>query len=186
MPAAAIAVHQLRFVLAFGGGGAGPELARQGHNYLHSLAPWIVLGLAVGVGGFLWSVGRALNGHRSLPRYSLSLLGLWAVCAACLIAIYATQELLESLLAAGHPAGLAGIFGYGGWWAVPASICIGLVLAAIFHGARWVLDEASRGATRVAAAIRVKAVFLPPADALLPRLTPLAGGWSGRGPPHTA
>ena len=42
VPAGALAVHQLRFLLAFGGG-AGTELARQGHSYLHSLVPWIVL-----------------------------------------------------------------------------------------------------------------------------------------------
>ncbi len=38
-----MAVHQLRYVLAFGGG-AGLELQRQGHSYLHSLAPWAILG----------------------------------------------------------------------------------------------------------------------------------------------
>src|SRR5580693_144611 len=111
VPAAALAVHQLRFVLAFGGG-AGVELARQGHAYLHSLVPWIVVAIGVAAGGFLWALGRALGGQRSLPRYTLSLAGLWIVCSACLIAIYITQELLEGLFAAGHPAGFAGVFGY--------------------------------------------------------------------------
>ena len=35
VPAAALVVHQLRYVLAYGSG-AGIELARQGHSYLHS------------------------------------------------------------------------------------------------------------------------------------------------------
>ena len=55
VPAAALLVHELRFMLAFGGG-AGSELARQGHSYLHSLVPWIVLLIGVAVGGFLWAL----------------------------------------------------------------------------------------------------------------------------------
>ena len=123
---------------------AGAELARQGHSYLHSLVPWIVLLIGVAVGGFLWALGRALAGQRSLPRYTLSLAALWLVCSACLVAIYVSQEFLEGLFATGHPAGLAGIFGYGGWWSIPAALCVGLVLAAVFHGARWVLDEVAQ------------------------------------------
>ena len=133
-------MHQLRFWLAFGSG-ANVELARQGHAYLHSLVPWIVLLLGVAVGAFLWALGRALGGQRSLPRYTLSLAALWLVCTVCLVAIYVSQELLEGLFATGHPAGLAGVFGYGGWWSIPAALCVGLVLAAVLHGARWVLEE---------------------------------------------
>ncbi|MGB0091523.1 MAG: hypothetical protein WBP81_03165, partial [Solirubrobacteraceae bacterium] len=140
VPAAALLVHQLRFMLAFGGA-AGAELARQGHSYLHSLVPWIVLLVGVAVGGFLWALGRAARGQRSVPRYTLSLAALWLVCSVALVAIYVCQEFLEGLFATGHPAGLAGIFGYGGWWSIPAAMCVGLVLAAILHGARWVLDE---------------------------------------------
>ena len=183
VPAAALAVHQLRFVLAFGGG-AGLELARQGHSYLHSVVPWIVVLLGVATGGFLWALGRALAGQRSLPRYTLSLAGLWLVCSACLIAIYVTQELLEGLFAVGHPTGLAGVFGYGGWWSIPAALCVGLVLAAVFHGARWVLDEVAEHRGGSVPVLAVRQVAAPrPRDALVPRLLPLAVGWSGRGPP---
>lgn len=183
MPVAALAVHELRFELAFGGH-AGVELQRQGHSYLHSLAPWIVLLLAASVGGFLWALGHALSGQRSLPRYTLSLAGLWLVCSAALVAIYASQEFLEGLFATGHPGGLAGIFGYGGWWSIPAALCVGLVLAIVFHGARWVLDAVARCRARPGTA-RPRAVALPvPRNALLARLLPLAEGWSGRGPPR--
>ena len=58
VPAAAVAVHQLRYLLAFGGN-AGAELAREGHSYLHSLVPWIMALIGVAAGGFLWSLGRA-------------------------------------------------------------------------------------------------------------------------------
>jgi hypothetical protein len=110
VPAAALVVHQLRFMLAFGSG-ASAELARQGHSYLHSLVPWIVLLIGVAVGGFLWALGRALCGQRSVPRYTLSLAALWLVCAVSLVGIYVAQEFLEGLFATGHPAGLAGISG---------------------------------------------------------------------------
>jgi hypothetical protein len=110
---------------------------------------------------------------------------LWIVCAGCLIAIYVVQELLEGLLATGHPLGFAGVFGYGGWWAVPAALCVGLVLAAIFHGARWVLDEvAQRRCSPTRNPVRRRIAQPRRRDATLPRLAPLAEGWSGRGPPR--
>jgi hypothetical protein len=183
VPAAAIAVHQLRYWLAFGSS-AGVELQRQGHSYLHSVAPWIAVALAWAVGAFLSALGRAMNGHTTAPRYGLSLLGLWVACAVGLVAIYSCQEFLEGLLATGHPAGWVGIFGYGGWWAIPAAACVGLVLAALLHGARWVLHEVAARRTRTAHVSSSPGVALPrPVDVCLPRLAPLALGWCGRGPP---
>jgi len=180
---AAFAVHQLRYVLAFGAG-AGMELQRQGHSYLHSLVPWIALLIALVVGGFLRSLGRAFAGQTSLSRFGLSFAALWLVCSAALVAIYAGQELLEGLVATGHPAGLAGVFGYGGWWSIPAALCVGLVLAAVFHGARWALDAVGRhrGRPRAVANDAVTAIRAT-RDALIAPLAPLVGGWSGRGPP---
>ena len=183
MPVAALVVHQLRYTLAFGGG-AGAELTRQGHSYLHSLVPWIVLLIGVAASGFLWALGRAMSGQRSLSRYTLSLVALWILCSACLVGIYVAQEFLEGLFATGHPGGLAGVFGYGGWWAVPAAVCVGLVLAAVFHGARWVLDEvAQRRVDLLCGRARRPVRLRRPRDVWPPLLAPLAGGWSGRGPP---
>lgn len=183
MPPAAFAVHQLRYWLAFGGH-AGVVLQQQGHSYLHSLAPWIVVLIALAVGVFLCALGRAFAGQRSLPRYTVSFAALWLICSACLVAVYVGQELLEGVLATGHPLGWVGVFGYGGWWSLPAAACVGLVLAAVFHGARWVLHEVARrqaGAPRTTAAPVLGA--LRPRDAFVPRLAPLAAGASGRGPP---
>ena len=103
--------------------------------------------IAISAGAFLRALGRALGGRCSLPRYTLSFAALWLVCAACLVAIYVCQEFLEGLFATGHPGGLVGIFGYGGWWSVPAALAVGLVLAAVFHGARWVLREVGAAAS---------------------------------------
>ena len=140
MPAAAFAVHQLRYWLAFGSQ-AGAELERQGHSYLHSVAPWIVFLIAVAVGAFLRGLGRAFGGQRTTPHRTVSFAVLWLLCSASLVVIYMGQEFLEGLLATGHPGGLTGIFGFGGWWSVPAAAAVGLALAAVFYGARWVLHE---------------------------------------------
>jgi hypothetical protein len=183
MPAGAFAVHQLRYWLAYGSH-AAVELQRQGHSYLHSVVPWIVLLMASSAGAFLLALGRAFGGRGSLPRHTLSMATLWLLCSACLVAIYVTQEFLEGLFATGHPGGLAGIFGYGGWWSIPAAIAVGLVLTAAFHGARRVLQVV---AERCARPLPVAPRRPQPAHALravlLPAPAPLADGWSGRGPP---
>lgn len=184
LPPAALAVHQLRYLAAYGNG-TGAELQHTGHSYLHSVVPWIVLLLALAAGGFLRSLGRAMSGRTSLARYTTSFAWLWLACAVCLIAIFACQETLEGLFATGHPGGLAGVFGYGGWWSIPAALCVGLVLAACLHGARWVLEEVTRrlGGRRAAWAPPRLAVTRVRAAAVLPAV-PLVGGWSDRGPPR--
>jgi hypothetical protein len=183
LPPAAFAVHQLRYMLAFGPR-AGLELARTGHSYMHSLVPWLIALVALTIGGFLNALGRAFARRTSAPGYALSLAGMWLACSAALVAIFVCQELLEGVFLTGHPAGLVGVFGFGGWWSIPASLCIGLVLAALFHGARWVLAEVARRRTAVASSWSGPALALPrPLDAAISLVAPLAGGWSLRGPP---
>jgi hypothetical protein len=142
-----------------------------------------VVALAWAVGAFLSAMGRAMTGQTSVPRYGLSLLALWLLCATSLVVIYSGQELLEGLLTTGHRAGLMGIFGYGGWWAIPAALCVGLVLAALLHGARWFLNEVAARRAPAPASSPSADVLRRPAEVSLPRLTPLALGWCGRGPP---
>ena len=183
VPAAAFAVHGLRYMLAYGAN-AGAELQRTGHSYLHSVVPWIIALLAVSAGGFLRALGKAFSRQQSLPRYAISFTGLWLACAAALVGIFACQEFLEGLFATGHPAGLAGIFGFGGWWSIPAALCVGLVLAAALHGARWVLREVAEWRARVAAPRRRSSTLaIQPRDVVVLLPVPLVGGWSGRGPP---
>lgn len=183
MPAGAFAVHQLRYWLAYGSDAAA-ELHDQGHSYLHSVVPWIVLLLAVALGSFLLALGRAFGGRRSVPRYTLSVATLWLLCAVSLVAIYVCQELLEGLFATGHPGGLVGIFGSGGWWSIPAAAAVGLVLTAAFHGARRVLqavaDRCGPPRHRASRPPRRPRAYSAP---LLHTPVPLVDGWSGRGPP---
>ena len=183
MPAGAFAVHQLRYWLAFGSR-ATAILHQQGHSYLHSIAPWIAVLVALSLGVFLRALGHAFRGSRSVSRFTVSFAVLWLMCALALVGIYVLQEFLEGLFATGHPGGLVGIFGYGGWWCVPAAAAVGLVLAALFHGARWVLEEVAQRRGRMTARPRRVARASYPRDVLLLRPAPLAGGWSGRGPPR--
>jgi hypothetical protein len=183
MPVSAFAVHQLRYWLAFGGH-AGAILRAQGHSYLHSVAPWLALLLAVALGIFLRALGHSFRGHSAPSRYTVSFGALWLLCAASLVLVYAAQEFLEGVLIAGHPEGLVGIFGYGGWWAIPAALAIGLVLAATFHGARWVLDTVADRHRRVQPSRRRGERFTFPIGVFLAPLAPLADGSSGRGPPR--
>lgn len=183
MPAGAFAVHQLRFWLAFGSR-ASALLRAQGHSYLHSAAPWIVVLVAFTLGAFLRAVGRAFRGNRSVSRFTASFAALWLMCALALVGIYVLQEFLEGLFATGHPSGLVGIFGYGGWWSIPAAFAVGLVLAALFHGARWVLDEVAQRWRQMTHRPERVASGVRPRDAALLRPAPLAVGWSGRGPPR--
>ena len=184
LPPAAFAVHQLRYMLAFGSG-AGVELERTGHSYLHSVVPWLVVLMALAAGGFLRAVGRAFAGHSSAPRYTMSLAALWFVCSLCLVVIYAGQEFLEGLWATGHPAGWVGIFGFGGWWSIPAAVCVGFVLAAVLHGANWLVRRVAerRGGAEPGWSGRPLVPVRPRAPVLV-GLAPLVGGWSDRGPPR--
>lgn len=185
LPPAAFAVHQLRYMLAFGGH-AGIELQRTGHSYLHSVVPWLVVLLALAAGGFLRALGQAFAGQTSAARFSLSLTALWMACSAALVAIFVCQEFLEGLFATGHPGGLAGIFGYGGWWSIPVAVCVGLLVATVLHGARWLVREVvrRRGSTHLAVARRVVRVARP-RDAVVVCPAPLVKGWSVRGPPRS-
>jgi len=182
LPLAAFAVHQFRYEIAYGPD-AGIVLRETGHSYLHSVVPWLVALVGIAAGTFLARVGRAFK-TRTTPRdFSLSFAALWALCACALVAIFVCQETLEGIFAAGHPGGWTGVFGDGGYWAVPVAGCVGFVLAAIFHGARWVVERTARWRRRPSRARRVLVHVQLPAPAWVPAPAPVLAGWSSRGPP---
>ncbi len=185
MPVAALAVHQLRYKLAFGGG-SSHMLAAQGHAYLAGLAPWIVLLAGLSVGASLgrlahrWARGAAEGTSRRAAG-----LGVWLLAAFALVAIYTGQELLEGLLATGHPGGLAGVFGDGGWWAMPVALVVGGALALALRGAQ-ALERALAG-VRLTAPARVRAAAEIVRRGVAPSLlacAPLARLAAGRAPPR--
>jgi hypothetical protein len=182
MPIAALAVHQLRYLLAYGPKGSS-ELAETGHSYLNSLTPWLVLVLALGFGGFVARLGRTWRSGETEHSPQRRFLGLWLAASAALVLIYAGQEFLEGLLATGHPAGLVGVFGDGGLWAVPAALAVGAVFALVVRGGRAALALAARLSRRAThRRVRLAPAYPPSAPLLIPP-SPLAACSAGRAPP---
>jgi hypothetical protein len=191
-PAAVLLVHQLRYELAFGAD-APRALAAQGHAYLSSLTPWIVLlaaltlGVSLGALAQRWARGRGADAQPLSPR--VALVRVWLVASGALLAIYAGQELLEGTFAAGHAAGVAAVVGGGGWWALPAALAVGGLLALAVR-ADVVAEQALAGAgpmrLNLRAALRsVARVALPLAPLRAP-LAPLARAAAGRAPPRVS
>jgi hypothetical protein len=179
VPAAAFAVHQLRYQLGYGSR-ADQALAAQGHGYLDSLAPWVGMLLALALGSFLLRVARSAAG-RPDPRPRRAFARLWLATSAGLLAVYSAQEALEGVFAAGHPGGLEGIFGHGGWWAAALAVAFGLVVAGALRIASAVVELVS--------SVEVKVLALDdpePVRALRVlgrRRSVLAGSSAGRAPP---
>jgi hypothetical protein len=183
LPAGALTVHALRYLLVFGGG-TREELAHTGHGYLGLLAPVVALLAAAGIGLLIRRLSRAWRTGEDKARRTSGALT-WLALSAALAALYVGQELLEGVLAAGHPGGLAGVFGDGGWMALPLAVAIGGLLALALRGA-------NAAAALVARLARARRKPLPrPTDALLGRrshqvafgLDPLLGCVTRRGPP---
>jgi hypothetical protein len=186
MPAAVLTVHQLRFLLAFGGG-SGQELEKEGHQYLSALAAPIAMSVAIVAGLFLARLASAWRDgaeEEGAPRRGFLRLAL--LVGAALLAIYSCQELLEGMLSSGHPGGFDGVFGDGGWWAVPLSLAFGLVIAAALRGARAAIRWAAARHRHPEASHGRPAPAPRPRRLALPRPVPLAGAAAGRAPPLAA
>jgi hypothetical protein len=182
IPAAALVVHQARYTLAYGVR-ANAELAAQGHSYLQSLVPWTILALGIGASLFLRRTAHAARTGESGAFTRLSAAALWLVTTVGLFAIYAVQETLEALSASGHPAGVSGVVGHGGWYAVPVAAVVSLGVVALLRVGRAVLRLAASHAPRTA---RLSAPsLLVPLSVALVAATPLALAAAGRAPPHS-
>src|SRR5262245_32627162 len=181
-PAAAYAVHQLRFELGYGAR-SNAALAAQGHGCLDSLAPWVGILLALGLGSFLARLVRAAAGAPDrTPRRAFAKLA--AVAWALLLAAYVLQEWLEGVFVAAHPAGLAGVLGHGGWWALPLAGLAALGLAVLLRLAETVAEAVSPATRPVFS--RAGAPLLRPVAATVNSTSPLARRLAGRAPPVTA
>jgi hypothetical protein len=179
--AGAFAVHQLRYLIAFGGH-TEEALARHGHGYLAFAAPvvgWLtalVLARVLVRGASRVPVARA-------PAVRLT--RLWPAATSALLTLYCSQELIEGLLAAHHPMGWAGVVGGGGWTAAPLALVFGAIVAA---GLKLAADVEARG-LRIACApalrLPVGAVsWVLPGDGARRRPGSVLGGhFAGRAPP---
>ena len=108
----------------------------------------------------------------------------WLICALLLFAIYCCQELFEGFFSPGHPAGLAGVLGQGGWTAAPIALIVGAALAATLRVADRLLERAAlRGRSLWSTATNDTAARREP-DTIDWRLEPQAGVTAGRAPPR--
>lgn len=179
--AGALGVHELRYLIAFRGD-VGQTLANHGHGYLAVTAPVIGMLSALALGHLLVRAAAAPAGASRTRR---RLRVLWPAASIALLSIYVSQELVEGVLAPGHPGGLEGVFGAGGYVAAPLSVAFGAVVAVALRVA--VLVESS------ARGLCLYAPRLTAADARLAiaRATVVAAGRgrvladhaAGRGPP---
>ena len=190
--AGALALHELRYLVGWGSG-ADRALADQGHAYLTYAMPWAVALAAAGVGQVVWRLagprGRGdpdrRGDHSQHARQAVA----WLAASCGLLAIYASQEGVEGLLAPGHPFGLAGVCGHGGLVAIPLALALGGAIVLAELGARAALTGTSPLAVAVAARLRPAP---DPVPAGLARPAPrrasaaagvLAAHLAGRAPP---
>jgi len=125
MLGAVLAIHQLRYLLAFGDR-TSRTLEHAGHGYLATVVPFCGLVLAVGLS---WCLLQAAAGpahgtdHRSMSRRRF-----WLLASAALLAIFSGQELVEGWTSSGHPGGLTVLVGAGSWTVVPLAVALGGVV----------------------------------------------------------
>ncbi len=185
MPPAALAVHQLRYWLAYGSH-TDRALATQGHSYLPSLTPWLVLLLAMSAGAFVGRLAQTWQGAGGAEpqrRRHHRLLWAWLAVAGALIIVYSGQELLEGMFAPGHPGGLVGVFGDGGLWAIPSALAVGALLALLLRGAEAALALAARARPAFRASCERSRALPRPRNVRLSPPAPLASAAAGRAPP---
>lgn len=176
LPAGSFAVHQLRYHVA-----PSANAHHHGHGELSVILP-VALVLLL---GFVAHVLVAALRPAAAQRRRLPFAVLWAAAAVGLLAVYIGQEVVEGLIATGHPQGLTGALGNGGLWAVPLSVAVGAFCAAAVQQARRV--EAAPPVLIVAAPrlrwrFALDVLLAVPASAELPG-SPVPWRCSGRGPP---
>jgi hypothetical protein len=176
LSAGAFGVHQLRYAIAFGGD-AKSALGASGHAYLTLVEPLIGLSLAFALAHLVWRIsggGRRLRLNR--PRLA-------ALFAVALLVVYTGQELLEGELAAGHAQGLAGVFGAGGWVAVPLAVTLGALLSLAVRLADAAADAAVLRGTLMLRRITLDSTWSAAGPLPAATTSPLERHLAGRAPP---
>jgi len=124
-----VAVHQLRYLFAFGSD-AHTELLRQGHAYLFQSLPVLIgFGISAIAASLIRAVLRSPAGT-TIESHRLRTL----LYATSIAAVFAVQETTEGLLFAGHAAGIAAVFAAGGWLVLPLAMLFGALSAALDGG----------------------------------------------------
>src|SRR4051812_30743875 len=174
--AAALALHELRYLIGYGG--RTPEaLASQGHGYLTLASAVVGLLLVVALAQVAARVLRG-SGEGSVPSFPV----MWGLAAVALLAIFVCQESFEGALSSGHPEGLAAVTAHGGVVAAPLAVVLGALVALGLRGASLVVATAARRrrATPARAPAHRRRLRLEPAR---PSAGVLALNLAGRAPP---
>lgn len=179
LAAGAVGVHELRYLIAYRDV-AGEQMAHEGHAYLSAITPLLGLFLACALGHFLGLLARHPGRARGRPP---DFTRLWSIATGCLLVIYVLQESLEGALAPGHPAGVVGVFGNGGWVALLLALAVGLLVALALRGAADAIALASRRRDARPRGRGERRLLLP-ACVDLPRLEPIGRHLAGRAPPR--
>jgi hypothetical protein len=175
MAACTFALHELRFLISYGGDSSA-ALTAQGHGYLVPLTPLVAGVLVLALAGAL---ARAAQGASDrAPGFA----PIWAGASASLFTVYFVQESIEGLVFGGHPDGLAGVLGNGGWIALPLAIVLGLAVAFALRGAAEAPALARHRGPLLARITHVDTALLAP-DWWPPRLPGAAMHLAPRGPP---
>jgi hypothetical protein len=182
LAAGSVFVHELRYLAAYGGS-AGQALAEQGHSYTPLLEAMVALLVLVALGRFALSLSHARQGVVSEERPP-TFVRPWACATLSLAVLYTLQEGFEGAFAPGHPSGLIGVFGHGGWTALIFSLVVGAVIALLTRLAH----EAIELVAARAAAMRQWTTQARPSWAVFEtppgrRLDALAWNLAGRAPP---
>ena len=120
--AASAVVHELRYLIAYGGG-ASHALAAHPHGYLSIALPGVITAALIALASF---VLRAAGGRRAeARRRPVPLLVLWLACSVALASIYGVQETLEG----------AGAIAGSGWIGLALAVPAGLLVAIAVRGA---------------------------------------------------
>jgi hypothetical protein len=180
---AALAVHQLRYLLAYGTD-THEELLRQGHAYLFQVVP-ILIGFCVAtLAATLVRATLSPTPDRAATASPPLRVLAYAVAIA---AVFSVQETTEGLLFAGHGSGIAALLGAGGWLALPLAIAFGTFCAALEGGLAKLESLLARPVLRAGRprAPRRNGTLVSRASVPLASL-PLAFGLARRPPPLTS
>ena len=165
--AGAVAIHQLRYAIAYGSG-APQELAAHNHGYFTLALPAVATVFVIALAAVLVRVAR---GRDARPGRRMSLGTLWLCCALALGAISGVQESLEG----------AGALAGGGWIGFALAFPAGFLVALALRGA----DAAELRVPGVTVRVHVVRTtrLRVAAAALQQRLADLRLG--ARAPPHS-
>jgi hypothetical protein len=119
--AGAVAIHQLRYAIAYGNA-APHELAAHNHGYFELALPAVATVFVIALAAVLIRIAR---GRVAAPHRRTSLAALWLCCALTLGTIYGVQETLEG----------AGALAGGGWIGFALAFPAGLLVALAIRGA---------------------------------------------------